>query len=186
MWYINEHNEIKSQANGNCLDYNVGAVNAFMHPCHGGNNQKWYMDDLGQIKTLHDHRCLDYDTSFLQLSAEVHQKPAAEIAPPAPVPALAAAKLASKEARALLDNVRRKQEEDRRASNQSEASDPTTKKSKSYALQARLRAVATGMAEGTLKKTMAEKGTIFSRRRRDHNVYLHDCHGGTNQQWQFR
>jgi len=264
VWYLNEHNELKTQANGNCLDYHTGNQNAFMHPCHGGNNQKWYIDDLGQIKTLHNHWCLDYDTSFLQLGMaegagpeepnaadaeeeftvggvpleDIEEEPAAAMAVPSPVP-FPTAPVRTKDAapqKALLDPLRdranrRKQEEnhtaaepagsapaaegsakelyrrmqerqkDRTAAEPEEArSLAAQKKKRSYtakALNARLHAISQGMAEGTLKRTLQSKGGGFIKKawRRvfptpaptpSHNVYLHSCHGGTNQQWQFR
>jgi hypothetical protein len=203
QWYINEHNELKTQANGLCLDYHTGNDNAYMHHCHGGNNQKWYMDDLGQIKTLHDHWCLDYDTSLLQVAAEVQEKPAAELLATEPAahsqPSLDATD-PKKKVRALLEKVRHKQEEVRHpqedesrqtAGEQPNAEKPSKdaskKSAKSYALQARLQRVSKGMASGSLEGTMAKKWVEpRRRRRRSHNVYLHDCHGGTNQQWQFR
>jgi hypothetical protein len=171
VWTINEHNELKSQADGNCLDHHMGNANAFMHPCHGGNNQKWYMDDLGQIKSLYDHKCLDYSLVFMQESAEVEEEPA----PPKT--------LAVQDATASLEPVRNTKEEDSHAG--AEKPLEPAKKPKSYSLHARLRAGAQGTAHGSLKQSLSRKGPTPAPTP-SHNVYLHDCHGGTNQQWQFR
>jgi hypothetical protein len=268
VWYINEHNELKSQATGMCLDQHLGNNNAFMHPCHGGNNQKWYMDDLGQIKTLHDHRCLDYSLSFVQVAAEVEEEPQ----PRLPMPSPKSPPEVKEKRTAALERVRAKvaaapspaptpaispvthaKEEDSHAGDAAatptfrsvcelnpweptaeecehyattyscdesygtlcpestaveagallaqgcpdacgdaaaavEAALPAPKKAKSYALQSRLRAISQGMAHGTLKKTLQGKWRPWPTPAPtlSHNVYLHDCHGGTNQQWQFR
>merc|ERR1719201_3282745 len=193
MWYINEHNELKTQADGKCLDYHTGTDNAYMHDCHGGNNQKWYMDDLGQIKTLHDHWCLDYSLTFLQMTADVEEEPAAELAPvPRPTPVAAAPKPDPVKPlhHAEAEEQHHVAPADATAQTaQTASSSPGSQKSKSYALQSRLRAVTQGMAHGSLKRTLKGKD---SRRRwfspprifptpaptLSHNVFLHDCHGG--------
>lgn len=53
------------EQDGKCVDNNFMDHIAWMHPCHGGNNQNWYFygDDWSnvEIKSGHDWTCLDLD-----------------------------------------------------------------------------------------------------------------------------
>merc|ERR1719235_2364488 len=55
--------ELKTEYDDNCLDYNYGNGNVYMHPCHGGANQQWFFEPgTGLLKTEWDDKCLDYNT----------------------------------------------------------------------------------------------------------------------------
>merc|ERR1719313_2401772 len=67
--------ELKTEWDDLCLDYNYGNQNVYMHPCHGGANQKWVHPQrtlnaaipqaapapTGELKTEYDDHCLDYN-----------------------------------------------------------------------------------------------------------------------------
>ena len=50
---------------GKCLDYNFNTGEAYLHECHGGQNQHWHFigSDWAnmEIKTAHDWKCLDLE-----------------------------------------------------------------------------------------------------------------------------
>merc|ERR1719267_190516 len=53
--------EMKTEWDDLCLDYNYGNQNVYMHPCHGGTNQKWHINPDGSMGTGWDDLCLDYN-----------------------------------------------------------------------------------------------------------------------------
>merc|ERR1719502_643505 len=58
---------IKSERDGYCLDYNYNNGNVYMHPCHGGGNQKWHINPDGSMGTQHDAKCLDYNYNSMNV-----------------------------------------------------------------------------------------------------------------------
>ena len=56
--YDSQTGEIKSQANGYCLDASSD-TNVYMHGCHGDDNQKWDLLPSGAIKNRYYQTCLD-------------------------------------------------------------------------------------------------------------------------------
>jgi len=69
FWLLKDNGELKSawaedvKGNGEwCADYHTGNNDVYMHPCHGGNNQKWYFGgpEGNELKSKHDNHCVDY------------------------------------------------------------------------------------------------------------------------------
>ncbi|CAE7570502.1 unnamed protein product [Symbiodinium sp. CCMP2456] len=51
---------LRSEYDGQCLDYHMGTGNVFVSSCHGKANQEWYFDGM-TLKSKFDDKCLDYN-----------------------------------------------------------------------------------------------------------------------------